>query len=46
MNEIIKEEKIEDMIYGIRREQVILDCKVTARKCYNSVLNKGIINNG
>ena len=32
MNEIIKEEKIENMIYEIRGKQVMLDSEISATK--------------
>lgn len=32
MNELIKQEKIENLIYEIRRKQVMLDSEISATK--------------
>ena len=44
MNElIVKETKIEDMIYEIRGKQVMLDSEISANKCHYYLYDK--INN-
>ena len=46
MNEVIEKEeiKIENLVYNIRGQQVMLDSEIVVTKCHRLFIKKGIIN--